>query len=82
MEYFDKHMALAVIEDALADIDTPHGRGMATGLCSAFYMCGLLSTEEWEAFLERIPVEPHKVRVGEIRGVKDSGARVRGRVLN
>lgn len=52
---FDKHMALDVMEDALTDIDTPHGLGMATGLCSAFYMCGLFSAEEWEALLERIP---------------------------
>lgn len=57
MEYFDKQMALDVIEDALADIDTPHNRGLTTGLCSAFYLCGLLSEEEWTAFLQRIPAE-------------------------
>jgi hypothetical protein len=56
MECFDKRMALGVIEDALTDLDTPHGRGVATGLCGAFYMCGLLSAEEWEVFLKRIPV--------------------------
>ncbi len=30
---------------------------MAIGLCGAFYMCGLLSRAEWEALVERIPVE-------------------------
>ncbi len=54
MEYFDKRMALEVIEDALTDLDTPYGRGVATGLCGAFRMCGLLNTEEWEAILKRI----------------------------
>jgi len=57
MENFDKRQAFDVIEDALTNIDTPHGRGMATGLCGAFHMCGLLSKEEWEAILERIPHE-------------------------
>lgn len=36
MEYFDKRMALDVIEDALTNIGFPHGRGVATGLCGAF----------------------------------------------
>lgn len=61
MECFDKRMALDVIEDALTDMDTAHGRGVATGLCGAFHMCGLLSAEEWEALLARIPVEPNTV---------------------
>jgi len=56
-EYFDKRMALDVIEDALTDLNSPNSRGMATGLCSALYMCGLLDTEEWEGFLNRIPPE-------------------------
>ena len=82
MEYFDKRMTLDVIEDALTNIDTPHGCGMATGLCGAFYMCGLLSAEEWEAFLRRIPVEPYKLGVGGIPMIKGSEARIRGRLLN
>ena len=54
-------MALDVIEDALMYVDSPHGRGVATGLCGAFYMCGLLNTEEREALLKRIPAHPYKV---------------------
>ena len=57
MEYFDKAMALEVIQDVLTDLATPHGRGMATGLCGAFHLCGLISEDEWLAFLKRIPVE-------------------------
>ncbi len=55
MEHFDKRMALEVIEDALTTLSTPEDRGLAIGLCGAFYMCGLLSHAEWEAMLERIP---------------------------
>jgi hypothetical protein len=54
MEYFDKRMALEVIEDALTDLDTPYGRGMAAGLCGAFHMCGLLTNEECESILKRV----------------------------
>ncbi|MEJ1959947.1 MAG: hypothetical protein WDM70_11430 [Nitrosomonadales bacterium] len=57
MEYFNKHMALEVIEDALTGIGSAYGRGVAAGLCSAFYICGLLSEAEWKAFLKRIPIE-------------------------
>ncbi len=57
MESFDKLMAFNVIEDALAGADNPHGRGLATGLCGAFHMCGLISEKECEAFLKRIPAE-------------------------
>ncbi len=55
MIYFDKRMALDVIEDALTTIATPEDRGLAIGLCGAFYMCGLLTQAEWEALLARIP---------------------------
>ena len=55
MDYFDKRMALDVIEDALTALGAPENRGMALGLCAAFYMSGLLSHSEWEAFLDRIP---------------------------
>ncbi len=55
MSHFDKRMALDVIEDALTTSDTPEDRGLAIGLCGAFYMCGLLSQAEWEALLARIP---------------------------
>ncbi len=57
MNDFDKRMALEVIEDAFTMLDTLEGRWMAIGLCGAFYMCGLLSRAEWEALVERIPVE-------------------------
>ncbi len=55
MDYFDKRMALDVIEDALTTLGTPEDRGLAIGLCGAFYMCGLLTQAEWEALLVRIP---------------------------
>ncbi len=54
MEYFDKRMALEVIEDALKDLDSQYGRGVATGLCGAFHMCGMLNKEEWESISKRI----------------------------
>jgi hypothetical protein len=57
MANFDKRQALEVIEDALTDIDNAHTRGVAVGLCGAFYMCGLLSEDEWAAILARIPAE-------------------------
>ncbi len=57
LECFDKRMALEMIEDALTNLDFPENRGMATGLCSAFYVCGLLERREWKALLERIPPE-------------------------
>lgn len=62
LDYFDKRMALDVVEDALRDLDTPNSRGMATGLCGALYMCGLLTDKEWNAFLERIPPEHDRPR--------------------
>jgi hypothetical protein len=55
MDYFDKRMALDVIEDALTSLDTPENRGFALGLCGAFYLCGFLSNAEWDAFQKRIP---------------------------
>lgn len=59
MEQIDKRMVLELIEDALADTNSPHGCGLAAGLCGAFYMSGLLSEDEWETFLKRIPAEPY-----------------------
>lgn len=56
-DYFDKRMALDVIEDAMTDLDTPNSRGMAAGLCGALYLCGLLNEEEWQMYLKRIPPE-------------------------
>ncbi len=55
IDYFDKRMALDVIEDALTTLSTPEDRGLVRGLCGAFYMCGLLSHVEWEELLARIP---------------------------
>ncbi len=57
MKYFDKRMALDVIEDALTMLGTAEGRGVAIGLCGAFYMCELLTRAEWEALVARIPVD-------------------------
>lgn len=81
MEYFDKRMAINIIEDALTEVETPHGRGVATGLCGAFYMCGLLSKKEWEALLKRVPLEHYKSTNGGIRRFKNSGAKTQ-RLLN
>lgn len=50
MEYFDECMAIDVIEDARTDINTPHGRDVATGLGGTFHMCGLIDEEQWETF--------------------------------
>ena len=67
MESFDRRMALDVIADAFTDVDTQHGRGRASGLCAAFYLCGLISEEEWQVLLERIPVEFNCIRTSETR---------------
>lgn len=61
MDDFDKRMALDVIEDALKVLSAPENRGFALGLCGGFYLCGLLSYAEWQAFLERIPKSPDRV---------------------
>ncbi len=83
MNCFDKRMAFEVLEDALTDLDSPNSRGMATGLCGAFYMCGLLSTGEWEAFLKLIPEEPYKnIRIDEFLEIGGSGINGTGRTLN
>ncbi len=55
MTKFDKRMALDVVEDALLRLHSPEDRGVAVGLCGAFYMCGLLDYEEWQDLLQRIP---------------------------
>lgn len=54
LEQFDKYMAMDMIEDALSALDSPVGRGIAAGLCSAFYACGVIDTEEWEGFQKRL----------------------------
>lgn len=82
MDCFDKSMALDVIEDALSELDTPNGRGMATGLCGAFYMCGLLSPEEWEGYLERIPAEYHKLKAEGLFEVNDTDIKLRDSISN
>jgi len=82
MEYFNKRMAINVIEDALTDMSTPYGRGMVAGLCGGFYMCGLLSKDEWEAFLKRIPSEYCQSSGGKICRVENLETRANGRFLN
>lgn len=52
---FTREMALDVMEDTLQDIRNPHGRGVATGVCGGFYLSGLITYAEWQAFLKRIP---------------------------
>ncbi len=54
MNDFDKRMALDVIEDVLSALSTAEDRALVFGLCSAFYMCGLLSHAEWEAIVAQI----------------------------
>ncbi len=80
MENFDKRMAMDTIEDALANIGIGHGRGVATGLCGAFYMCGLLTTEEWEACLKRIPQESDCADGDGIRAATMTATRARNRM--
>lgn len=82
MDYFDKRMAIEVIEDAFTGLDTPNSRGMATGLCGAFYMCGLLSTEEWGAYLKRIPAEHCEFGADGMFDILDTEIEDRGRILN
>ncbi len=82
MDAFDKQMALDVIEDSLANLESPQGRGMATGLCGAFYMCGLLSAEEWQGYLKRIQAGPEKVRHDAVFALNCLSAGDRGHALN
>src|SRR5512140_1632866 len=78
LDYFDKRMAVEVIEDSLTDLTTPNSRGMATGLCGAFYLCGLLSAEEWAAYLQRIPAESFMARGEGLFETKDPGQMIAG----
>lgn len=57
---FDKHQALDLFEDALMDAHHEYGRGVAFGLASAFYMCGLFNHEEWQGMLKHIPKAPSR----------------------
>ncbi len=61
MEIFDRRMALEVIEDALGNLETPENRGMASGYCNAFFMCGLLLQHEWKVLLERIAARDRQI---------------------
>jgi len=82
MEHFDKRMALEVFEDALTDVDTPHGRGMAVGLCGAFYMCGLFTVKEWEDLLKRIPLDAREAEIIIIDNIQSFGTRGDGKPVN
>ncbi len=83
MEAFDKRMAQEVIEDTLTDLGTAQGRGTATGVCGAFYMCGLITADEWQAYLKRIQAGPDKVRSDTVFGLNCLTARgERRRALN
>jgi diguanylate cyclase (GGDEF)-like protein/PAS domain S-box-containing protein len=77
MEYFDKRMALEVLENTLSGINTPHDCGLATGLCGAFYMCGLLSKKEWASFLKRIPAKTCRGNTYRIGGIKNPGTKIK-----
>ena len=73
LDYFDKRMALDVIEDTLTALGSMEGRGFALGFCGGFYMYGLLTHAEWEAYLARIPKSssrsaPHSQRVERYAG--------------
>jgi hypothetical protein len=54
LDNFDKSKAIDMIEDALKARDDPIGRGIAVGLCSAFYVCGMLDSAEWEGYQQRL----------------------------
>lgn len=83
MNDFDKSMARDVIEDAFADLDTAYGRGVVSGLCGAFYMCGLLNEEEWKTYLKRIPSERHGPGAeGLLVDTRAPSTAGRGRTLN
>ena len=56
---FDKRQALDLFEDALLDAHHDYGRGVALGLASAFYICGLFTYQEWQGLLTRIPRRNH-----------------------
>jgi hypothetical protein len=58
MSRITRQMAADVIEDAFTDLVSARGRGIALGVCGAFYLCGLISEKEWRRYLERIPAEP------------------------
>jgi diguanylate cyclase (GGDEF)-like protein/PAS domain S-box-containing protein len=77
MGYFDKRMALEVLENTLSGINTPHDCGLASGLCGAFYMCGLLSKKEWASFLKRIPAETCKDNTYRIDGIRNPGTKIK-----
>jgi hypothetical protein len=47
-------MAIDMIDDALQAVGDPVGRGICIGLCSAFYLCGMLEPADWEKYQERI----------------------------
>lgn len=53
MDNFDKTKAIDMIEDALKAREDPIGRGIAVGLCSAFYVCGVIDSAEWEGYQQR-----------------------------
>ena len=57
MENIDRVEAMEEIENALTDISSPYRRGVVTGLCGGFYICGLISKAEWQAYLKRLPDE-------------------------
>jgi len=54
LKQFDSSMAIDILEDALQAVSDPVGRGIAIGLCSAFYLCDMLTPAEWERYQERI----------------------------
>lgn len=83
MDYFDKSMALDVIEDAItAASGDLRNHGFAIGLCGAFYICGILSQTEWEAFLNRIQkIQDHVSKTcGAEHGTRDTDKAARKRV--
>lgn len=82
MQVFDKQMALDVIEDTLTDLRTAQCRGMAAGLCGAFYMCGLISADEWQAYLKRIQAGPEKIRGDAVFALNCFSAGEHHRALN
>lgn len=54
LEQFDRGMAIEMIEDSLEALDDPIGRGIALGLCSAFYLVGVIKPADWEKYEKHI----------------------------
>jgi hypothetical protein len=53
-EAIDKAEAIAVIEDGISGIGSAFSLGHSFGVVGAFYLTGLLSEAEYQAYLDRL----------------------------